>query len=218
MVTSIVDFSLSHHGGLLVFSPEDVIALITTSITQENAMTSNASTLLLSLATSLTKIYSNANRPDISLQVTLLMDHLSNTLLPTIHLPKMQHFLPQILDHLMFRPFRLPIISNPEVIFEFFRFISQTMTRYSVTWSQHNVERWMACILVSLGYPEGGLAFQGAADFLVHFPRRQVLIADEFIYLRQQTPFGPRPSRFRLLPRSPLRTDHSGTYLPLISA
>jgi hypothetical protein len=170
MVTGIVDFSLSHHGGLLVFSPADVIALITASITPQNAMTSNASTLLLSLATSLTKTYSNANRPDISPQVTLLMDHLSNTLLPTIHLPEMQHFLPQILEQLMFRPFRLSIISNPEVIFEFFRFVSQTMIRYSVTWSQRNVERWMACILVSLGYPESGLAFQGATDFLVYFP------------------------------------------------
>lgn len=170
MVTSIVDFSLSHHGGLLVFSPEDVVALITTSITQENAMTCNASTLLLSLATSLAKIYTNANRPDISPQVTLLMDHLSNALLPTTDLPEMQHFHPQILERLTVLPFRLPIISNPEVIFEFFRFISQTMSRYSVTWSQHNVERWMVCILVSLGYPESGLAFQGARDFLVHFP------------------------------------------------
>jgi hypothetical protein len=170
MVTSIVDFSLLHHGGLLVFSPADVIALITTSVNQQNVMTSNASTLLLSLATSLTKIYSNANRPDISQQITLLMDHLCNTLLPPIHLPEMQHFIPEILQQPTFQPFHALIISSPELISEFFRFISQTMTRSSMTWTQHNVERWMSCVIVSLGYPESGLAFQGATDFLVHLP------------------------------------------------
>jgi hypothetical protein len=152
----------------------DVIALITTSVDAQKAMTSNASTLLLSLATSLTKIYSNSSRPDISQQIAVLMDHFCNALLPDLHLPEMQHFLPEIQHQPIFQPFHNLIISNPEVFSEFFRFISQTMSRYSITWSHKNVERWMSCILVALGYPESGLAFQGATEFLVT-PSRQAI-------------------------------------------
>jgi len=211
MVTSIVDFSLSHHGGLLVFSPADVVALITTSVTPQNAMISNTSTLLLSLSTSLTKIYSNANRLDITPQITVLMDHLCITLLPPIHLPEMQHFLPEILQQLIFRELRAVILANPEVVSEFFRFISQTMTRYSVTWSRRNVGSWMSCVLVSLGYPESGLAFQGTSDFLVHLFIARALTKDEFVHLSQCTPFGRGQGRLHLLPRGSLCTDHSGT-------
>jgi len=168
MVTSIVDFSLSHPGGLLSFSPADVLALIIASVNQKNVLTSNASTLLLSLTASLTKIYTNNSRPDISQQIALLTEHFCNALFPAIGFPEMQHFMPEILQQPIVQPFHTLIISNPEVFSQFFRFISQTISRYSMTWSQHNVQRWMYCILVALGYPESGLAFQGATDFLVH--------------------------------------------------
>ena len=168
MVTSIVDFSLSHRGGLLSFSPADVPSLIITSVNQTNVLTSNASTLLLSLAASLTKIYTNNSRPDISQQIALLMAHFCNALFPSINFPEMQHFTPEMLQQTVRQPFQILIISNPEVFSQFFRFISQTISRYSMTWSQHTVQRWMSCILVALGYPESVLAFQGATDFLVH--------------------------------------------------
>jgi hypothetical protein len=162
-----VQFSLSNAGGLLVFSPDDVTELITSHLSPQNAMNSNSSTLLLSLATSLTKIYSNKGRQDITPQITLLMNYLTDSLLPSIVLPEMEIFAPEILHQSLVRVFDHIIVSNPELLFEYFGFLVQTMSRYSSTWTQHNVQRWMLCILVSLGIPEGGMSFQGATDFLV---------------------------------------------------
>lgn len=173
MVTSIVEFSSSRHGGLFVFSPADVPPLIMTIINKQNALSSNASTLLLSLAASVTKAYTNPHRPDVREEIALLMVYLSDCLLPDIYLPDMQHFMPEILQQPIVQPFHTLRISNPEVFSEFFRFLSQTIPRYSVTWGERYVQRWMSCILVALGYPESGLAFQGAIDFLVHLPHHK---------------------------------------------
>lgn len=151
----------------MLFSPEDVTELITFHLTQQNAMDSNSSTLLFSLATSLTKLYSNTNRPEITPQITLLMNYLTDSLLPLIVLPDMETFSLDMLHQPIVRPLDHIIISNPELLFEYFGFLVQTMPRYSTTWTQQNVQRWMLCILVSLGIPEGGMSFQGSFDFLV---------------------------------------------------
>lgn len=97
------------------------------------------------------------------------MNYLTAALLPPIVLPEMAAFAPEILCQPLTKPFQEIIISNPELLFEYFGFLAQTMPRYSVTWTVPNVQRWMLCILVALGIPEGGMSFQGAIDFLV-FP------------------------------------------------
>src|SRR5208337_974238 len=111
-----VQFSLSNAGGLLVFSPDDVTELITSHLNQQNAMNSNSSTLFLSLATSLTKIYSNKGRQDITPQITLLMNYLTDSLLPSIVLPEMKTFAPEILHQSLVRVFDHIIVSNPELL------------------------------------------------------------------------------------------------------
>jgi hypothetical protein len=160
-------FSLSNGGGLLIFPPGDVTELVTSHIGRQNVMDSNSSTLLLSLATSLTKLYSNTSRPEILPEISLLMNYLTDTLLPPTALPEMATFAPEILHAPLTKPFHDIILSNPELLFEYFGFLAHTMQRYSITWTPQNVQRWMLCILISLGIPEGGMSFQGAIDFLV---------------------------------------------------
>ena len=150
-----------------MFSPGDVTELITSHLSRQNAVDSNSSTLLLSLAASLSKLYTNTTRPEIVPEIKLLMDYLTDTLLPPIILPEMEIFAPEILHQPLIKPFHDIIISNPELLFEYFGFLEQTMHRYSITWTTQNVQRWMLCVLVSLGIPEGGMSFQGAIDFLV---------------------------------------------------
>src|SRR5215471_6967925 len=106
-----VQFSLSNGGGLLVFSPGDVTDLVTSHIGRQNVMESNSSTLLLSLTTSLTKIYSNKTRPEILQEITLLMNYLTDVLLPSAVLPEMATFLPEILHQPIIKPFHDIIIS-----------------------------------------------------------------------------------------------------------
>ena len=159
---------MSSGGGLLAFSPEDVTELLTSQINQYTAMTSNSSTLLLSLAKSLTRVFSNTHRPEISSQISILLTHLANCLLPPLSLPKMEIFTPEIMHQSIVSPFRDVATANPELMFEYFNFVAQTMSRYSATWTDNNIQRWMLCILTSLGMPEGGMSFQGSIDFLVH--------------------------------------------------
>jgi hypothetical protein len=150
-----------------VFLPEDVTELIVSQVTRDNAMESNSSTLLLSLATSLAKVHSNASRPDIGSHVILLMNHLTDSLLPPVAFPEMETFRPELLQDPRSAAFRMVTTSNPELLFEYFGFLAQTISRYSTAWTKENVQRWMLCILVSLGMPEGGMSFQGSIDFLV---------------------------------------------------
>jgi hypothetical protein len=70
--------------------------------------------------------------------------------------------------HPLTLPFREITKSNPELLFQYFEFLAQTMSRYSPTWTQDTVQNLLLCILISLGIPEGGMAFQGAVDFLVN--------------------------------------------------
>lgn len=172
-----VQFSLSNGGGLLVFSPGDVTELVMSHMGRQNVMDSNSSTLVLSLATSLTKLYSNSTRPKILPEITLLMNYLTDALLPPIVLPEIAVFAPEILHQPLTKPFHDIIISNPELLFEYFGFLAQTKQRYSITWTPQNVQRWMLCILIALGTPEAGMSFQGAIDFLV-FPQVNGLILD----------------------------------------
>jgi hypothetical protein len=163
-----LQFSLLNGGvGLLVFSPFDVIQMITTHFSRHDAMNSNTSILILSLATSLTKTYSNPARPDISPQIAGLVDHITNSLLPPVVLP--EHSLPpEILEQPLAIPFREITTSNPELLFQYDGFLMQTiMSRYSSTWTHNTIQRVMLSILVALGIPEGGMSFQGAVDFLV---------------------------------------------------
>jgi len=163
-----IQVSLLSCGGLLVFSPHDVTELITLHLSQVSVKESNSSTLLFSLATSLTKFFSNKKRRKIVSEVTLLMNYLTDSVLPAIVFPEMPIFAPEILQQQsLIRPFLDIIISNPELLFDYFGFLAQTMRRYSETWTQYNVQRWMLCILISLGTPESGMAFQGAINFLV---------------------------------------------------
>jgi hypothetical protein len=76
-------------------------------------------------------------------------------------------FLPEILHQPLVTPFHHATIANPELLYQYFEFLSKTMTRYTATWKEELVQRWMLCILISLGNPEGGMSFQGAVEFLV---------------------------------------------------
>lgn len=164
-----IEFSLANGGGLIVFSPEDVTGLIVSMFDQFDAVNSNSSTLLLSLARSLTRIYSNSCRSDISLHIGILQTHLTNCLLPAVELPDMETFAPELLQDPIISPFRQVTAANPELLFEYFNFIAQCMSRYSSTWVHNDVQRWMLSSLISLSIPEGGMSFQGATDILV-FP------------------------------------------------
>jgi len=152
---------------LLAFSPGDITELITTHLDRSDPLESNTSTLLLSLAQSLTKIYSNPVRPDITPQISNLLNHSSNSLLPQLSLPDVETFPPEILRSTLTTTFRNTATSNPELFFEYFGFLGRTIQRYSGTWGWESTQKWMLCTLVSLGNPEGGMAFQGAIDLLV---------------------------------------------------
>jgi len=140
---------------------------ITTQLDRSDPLASNTSTLLLSLAQSLTKVYSNPTRPDITPQISNLLDHSSSSILPQLALPTLETFPPEILQSSLVVPFRNTATSNPELFFEYFGFLGRTIPKYSSTWRWENTQKWMFCILVSLGNPEGGMAFQGAVDLLV---------------------------------------------------
>ena len=168
MITNIVEFSLLKEGGILLFSPKDCTELIITQLDRGNPLESNTSTLLLSLAQSLTKLYANPNRPDISPQISDLLDCSSNAILPRIILPDLETFPPEILFSPLITPFRDAATSNPELYFEYFGFLGRTLQRYSGTWKRESLQRWMFCTLISLGNPEGGMAFPGAINLLVN--------------------------------------------------
>jgi hypothetical protein len=168
VITNIIQFSLVNEGGLLEFSPDDITEFITTQLDRSNPLESNTSTLLLSLAQSLTKIYSNPTRSDITPQISNLLNHTSNSILPQLALPDLETFPPDILQSTLFTAFRNYAISNPELFFEYFGFLGRTIPRYSGTWTWESTQKWMFCTLVSLGNPEGGMAFQGAIDLLVN--------------------------------------------------
>jgi hypothetical protein len=162
-----IEFALSNGGGLLLFSPEDVTMLVIAQLNANNVLESNSSTLLVSLAGHMTKVYSNKSRCDISPQITELMNHLTDSLLPALVLPEELAFPVELLHQPLIRQFQKLTTSNPELLFEYFNFLAQSMSRYSATWTQNQCQKWMLCILVSLGAPESGMSFLGAIDFLV---------------------------------------------------
>jgi hypothetical protein len=122
----------------------------------------------LSLAQSITKVYSNPNRPDIAPQISILLDRSTDTILPSLTLPDFETFPPEILLSTHVTAFRDTAMSNPELLFEYFGFLARTLQRYSGTWKRESLQKWMFCTLVTLGNPEGGMAFQGAIDLLVN--------------------------------------------------
>lgn len=152
---------------MFVFSPDDITEFITAQLDRSDPLESNTSTLLLSLAESLTKVYSNPTRPDITPQISNLLDHLSNMILPQLTLPDLETFPPEVLQSTLVTPFRNTAMSNPELCFEYFGFLGRTIPRYSSTWKRESTQKWMFCTLVSLGNAEGGMAFQGAIELLV---------------------------------------------------
>lgn len=151
-----------------MFSPDDCTELITTQLDRNDPLESNTSTLLLSLAQSITKVYSNPKRPDIAPQISILLDRTTNTILPSLTLPVFETFPPEVLLSTLVTPFRDAATSNPELLFEYFEFLGRTLQRYSGIWKHESLQKWMFCTLVTLGNPEGGMAFQGAIDFLVN--------------------------------------------------
>ena len=167
--------------GLLTFSPHDATTIIQGHFSRLDAIHSNTSTLLLSLATSLTKTYSNSTRSDISPLIAMLINDTTHAIFPPLPLPKTTTLPPEILEQLVFRDV---ITSNPELLYQFFEFIGQTMTRYSTTWTQDAVQTFMLFILVALGIPEGGMSFQGSIDFLVF--SLPTLLISEFFYRQDQ--------------------------------
>jgi hypothetical protein len=166
-----MSFALSSGRGLLVFSPDEVTYLVTSHFDRPNAMDWNSSTVVLNLATSLVRLYSGKNKPDIHAQIDSLIDHLTKTLLPPLTFPESSTFSPELLQDSHVSVFQEMIRSYPELYYKYFEFIGTTMYRYSMTWKQDLVQRWMTCILVSLSQTEAGMSFQGAVEFLVsrHF-------------------------------------------------
>jgi len=132
---------------------------------------SHSSPLILRLAADLARLH--AGRViDITPQIGALLCRLTNLLIPPLDLPRMDEFSPEILRQSLVIPFRYAALSNPELLHQYFDFLSQ-MFRDSAPWNWELVERWMLCILVSLGNPEGGMSFSGAVNFLVpSFPSR----------------------------------------------
>lgn len=167
-ITEILHFSLSNRGGLLDFSAGEVTDLIAMHFSKHDVMESNSSTLILGLATSLTRLHSGKNSADIAPQIEAIMSQLTNSLIPPLDLPRMDVFSPEILQLPLIAPFREISISNPELLYQYFEFLSKTMTRYTGTWKEEHVQRWIVCILISLGNPEGGMSFQGSVEFLVY--------------------------------------------------
>jgi hypothetical protein len=167
-----MSFSLSSGGGLLVFSPTEVTYMVTSHFGQGFAMNANSSPLVLNLATSLVKVYSGKTKADFSPQIDLLITQITKALLPLNMLPTMvldmASFPPELLQDVHLIPFRKMTGSYPELYFKYFEFLARTMHRYSTTWKKDVTQNWMVCILVSLSHTEAGMAFQGAADFLVH--------------------------------------------------
>lgn len=131
-------------------------------------MESNSSTLIVGLAIALTRAHSGRISSEITPQIEAIISQLTNSLLPPVTLPEADAFSPEILQQSVVSPFYNVVRSNPELLCRYFEFLSKTMTRYSSTWKDGLVQRWMLCVLVSLGNPEGGMSFQGAVDFLVH--------------------------------------------------
>lgn len=162
-----MSFGLSSGRGLLDFSPEEVTYLVTSHFNRPNAMDWNSSTVVVNLATSLVRLYSGKNKPDIHAQIDSLIDHLTKTLLPPVTFPETSTFSPELLQDGHVAVFQEMIRSYPELYFKYFEFIGRTMYRYSMTWKQDVVQRWMTCILVSLSQTEAGMSFQGAVEFLV---------------------------------------------------
>lgn len=160
-------YSLANPGGLLIFTPENVTVLIMALFNRNSALDSISATLLVSLAARMTRVYSNKHKPDISRQVASLIDYLTNSILPQLPGVQIPMLSLEIINQPEVLPFRTVTTYNPELLFNFFLFISHTISRYSSTWTEDAVQRWMICILVSLGSPESGMSFQGAADFLV---------------------------------------------------
>ena len=171
MITEMMSFSLSSRRGLLVFSAEEVTYMVISHFNRPNAMDWNSSTVVLNLATSLVRAYTGKNKPDIRSQIDLLLDHLTKTLLPPLTFPETSTFSPELLQDSHASVFQEMIRSYPELYFKYFEFIGRTMYRYSMTWKQDHVKRWMTCILVSLSQTEAGMSFHGAVEFLVshHF-------------------------------------------------
>jgi hypothetical protein len=172
IITEIMSFSLTSGRGLLVFSPVEVTYMVSSHFGQGFAMNANSSPLVLNLATSLVKVYSGKTKTDISPQIDLLIDQITKSLLPPNMLPamvlEMASFPPELLQDVHRTPFRKMTGCYPELYFKYFEFLARTTYRYSLTWKKDVTQNWMVCILVSLGHTEAGMAFQGAADFLVY--------------------------------------------------
>jgi hypothetical protein len=167
VITEILQFSISNRGGLLEFSPSEITELIIIHFSRADAIESNSSTLIVGLAISLTRAHSGRHSSEITPQIEAIIGQLTNSLLPSVTLPGTDVFSPEILLQPIVAPLYSIVRSNPELLYQYFEFLSKTMTRYSLTWKQNLVQRWMLCVLVSLGNPEGGMSFQGAVDFLV---------------------------------------------------
>jgi len=162
-----LQFATSNGGGLLLFSVDEITYLINEYLNSNNPITSNASTLIISLAAFLAKFYSSKSRADISDQVRSLLSHFTALLLPGLEIPQFDQFPRDMMDHSIALRIRQLLAQNPELFFEVFDFLVQSMPRYSTVWDQHLISIWMTCMLTALGIPEGGMSFQGAVDFFV---------------------------------------------------
>ena len=123
-------------GGLLGFSPYEISELLLTQLSRSNPFESNTSTLLISLAGSLIKVYSNPSRHDLSPQISNLLNRLTDSILPPLALPDLGKCPLKILQSALITPYRDTAACNPELLFEYFGFLSRTIPRYSGTWAQ----------------------------------------------------------------------------------
>lgn len=88
-------------------------------------------------------------------------------LLPNLDFLRPEKFHPSLLEQPLAIPFKAHMAANPEVFFQAFDFLGQTIPRYSKIWTGGPILKWMFCILLGVGMPEGGMAYQGSVDFLV---------------------------------------------------
>src|SRR5579862_8432871 len=111
-----LQFAISNGGGLLVFSADEITLLVTEYMRANDAITSNTSTLIVSLATFLITFYSSKARPEITFQIRSLFD-VFTSILPVTEIPPLATFPIDALEQPLIAPFRALLAANPELSF-----------------------------------------------------------------------------------------------------
>jgi len=160
---------LQQTSGLIVFSPDDVTEMAELGAGKLTEFPDSlTSTLLVSLMTAVVKMYSNKNQADIGTTVGRQLDILTSAFFPPLPPLNPAGFdLRRLMDR-RYMSYADIVAQYPDLLYEGFSFLLQTMNRYSYLWTADMIQRWMTAVLQAIGDPDGlGTAFRGAIDFLV---------------------------------------------------